>query len=244
MKPGNIVASALTRTLDRFGYQITRKAEKRESMYSGLKALKELQIIPVTVLDVGASDGRWTKIAMEFFPDAEYFLYEPQPVHAAALNAFQSKHGPRVHVVRKAVGRKDGMVHFDVSDPQGGVVLEMPNASSMEVPSTSIDDSLKGLKKASPYMLKLDTHGYEADILEGAREILKETAICIIETYNYKISPDCLLFWELCAYLHERGFRPIDVVDVLHRTHDNTLWQMDIFFVRSDWPGFRHLFFT
>jgi hypothetical protein len=54
----------------------------------------------------------------------------------------------------------------------------------------------------------------------------------------HKISNECLLFWELCSYLYERGFRPIEVVDVTRRAYDGSFWQMDLFFVRTTWPGF------
>ena len=56
----------------------------------------------------------------------------------------------------------------------------------------------------------------------------------------YKISDEALLFWELCAFLSEKGFSPIDLVDVCHRPYDNSLWQMDLIFIRSTWEGFKY----
>ena len=50
-----------------------------------------------------------------------------------------------------------------------------------------------------------------------------------------------LVFWELCSFMADHGFRPVDLVEVLHRPHDGTLWQMDLFFVGSDWHGFDYL---
>jgi Methyltransferase FkbM domain len=103
---------------------------------------------------------------------------------------------------------------------------------------TTINASVSQLQLEGPYLLKLDTHGYEKNILEGAGDTLDETEVLIIEAYNYRISDEAFLFWELCAFLSDRGFRPIDLVNVLHRLKDNSLWQMDLFFIKSTWEGF------
>jgi hypothetical protein len=46
-----------------------------------------------------------------------------------------------------------------------------------------------------------------------------------------------LLFDEMCAYLRTLGFQSIDLADPMYRPHDDTLWQMDLVFVRNNWPG-------
>lgn len=105
----------------------------------------------------------------------------------------------------------------------------------------TLDSCLKGLGKTGPYLLKLDTHGFERSILEEAAYTLENSEILIIEAYNYRITSEAFLFWELCAYLSEKGFRPIDLVDIAHRRYDSSLWQMDLFFIKSDWEGFNHV---
>jgi hypothetical protein len=95
-----------------------------------------------------------------------------------------------------------------------------------------------------PFLVKLDTHGAEEAILAGAEQTLARSVAWIIEAYNQRITPDCLLFWELCSQMAAHGFRPLDLVDVLHRPYDKTLWQMDLSFVRSDWNGFSYLGYT
>ena len=97
---------------------------------------------------------------------------------------------------------------------------------------TTLDAALVDAKP--PFMVKLDTHGAEESILVGAEQTLSRSTAWIIEAYNQRITPDCLLFWELRGSMATHGFRPIDLVDVLHRPHDETLWQMDLSFVRSD----------
>jgi FkbM family methyltransferase len=210
-------------------------------MRSALRLLAQVGVEPATIADVGASDGRWSKFARKVFPSAELVLFEPQPVHAAALERFQIDN-PTARILRSAVGGSAGVSAFDASDPWAGVLESRGNATSITVPVVTLDDALADA--TPPFLVKLDTHGVEAAILAGAERTLTRSVAWVIEAYNQQIAPGSLLFWELCGYMVEQGFRPIDLVDVLNRPHDGTLWQMDLFFVRSDWPGFSHLTYT
>ncbi len=228
--------------LGKTGYEILRKDRpksiSRNTMTAGLQWLGRQGFTVRTVLDVGASDGRWSKDCMQDFPDATYVLFEPQPVHSSALDEFAASASTRVIPVKKAIGGEEGTMSFDISDPFGGGPAAAGSEAVMEVELTTIDATVAMLKLEKPYILKLDTHGIERSILQGAENILQKCEILIIEAYNYHITDEAMLFWELCAYLDKRGFRPVDLVDVMHRKHDNSLWQMDLFFVRSDWDGF------
>jgi FkbM family methyltransferase len=209
-------------------------------MAAGLELLRRIGVAPATIVDVGASDGQWSELALQTFPAAQLVLFEPQPVHAAALDAFAATH-PGASVVRSAVGAEPGTTLFDAADPFGGVLQKERTADSIEVPVTSLDAALADA--AAPFLVKLDTHGVEREILAGAKETLARSAAWIVEAYSYEIEPGCLRFWELCAAMDEHGLRPVELVDVMHRTRDGTLWQMDIFFVRDDWPGFASVAF-
>jgi FkbM family methyltransferase len=207
-------------------------------MRSGLRLLARIGLEPATIADVGASDGTWSRSAQATFPSARLVLFEPQPVHAAALHGFGADH-PDATIVRRAVGGTRGVSHFDAADPWGGVLQDEPTESSISVDVTTLDAELADV--APPFLVKLDTHGVEREILGGAQETLARSVAWIVEAYNQRIAGDAMLFWELCTYMSEHGFRPIDLADVLHRPHDTTLWQMDLFFVQSEWEGFSYL---
>jgi FkbM family methyltransferase len=224
------------------GLELSR-TRGRNDMRHALGWLRDHRIPVTTVLDVGASDGRWTEMCAEYFPQASYVLYEPQPIHEAALAAFPGRVPYRATVVGKAVGREPGVTYFDVSDPLGGALSSEQTSDTMAVDMTSIDVSVDEVGAAGPFLLKLDTHGFERSILDGAAATLPQCTALIIEAYNYRITDEAMLFYELCAYLDERGFRPVNVVDVMHRAYDASLWQFDMVFVRSDWPGFGHVAF-
>ena len=220
--------------------RIVRRGRVRR-MSEALRLLDHVGVEPATIADVGAADGQWAELAQAVFPAAELVLFEPQPVHSAALDRFQTEN-PDARIIRSAVGETEGLSLFDAADPFGGVLQKERTTDSITVPVVTLDDTLAAAKP--PFLVKLDTHGVEAAILAGAQETLNRSVGWIIEAYNQRFTPDCLLFWELCGYMAEHGFRPIDLVDVHHRPRDGTLWQMDLFFIRLDWDGFSYLRYT
>lgn len=235
--------------LGRFGWALHRIENNdppsplslRSSMREGLKWLADNGIHVNTVLDVGASNGSWSVECMAFYPDANYVLFEPQPVHSAALDGFADECKRNVCLVKKAVGASEGYTFFDAADPFGGALSDKEGDSTIKVDLTTIDAALLEIDSKAPYLLKLDTHGFEKSILSGSNSTLGKCEVLIIEAYNFRITEEAFLFWELCAYLAAKGFRPVDLVDVLHRVYDNSLWQMDLIFVRDSWKGFDYI---
>ena len=50
------------------------------------------------------------------------------------------------------------------------------------VPIEMLDDVIGGLDLPQPYLLKVDTEGWELEVLKGAAETLKHTSVLITET--------------------------------------------------------------
>jgi len=194
-----------------------------------------------TVIDIGASNGQWTALMLDYYPHCDYLLIEAQPVHEEDLRQFCAEH-KNVDYLLAAAGEKEGEINFNTNDPFGGRASLTPYAeNNITVPVTTVDRAIELKKLQGPYLLKLDTHGFEIPIFKGAEAVLAETEVIIVECYNFKIAPECLLFHEMCSYLEEKNFRCVDMVDVMHRTYDKALWQMDLVFVRKDRQEFNYL---
>lgn len=192
-----------------------------------------------TAIDVGASDGRWSAAAAPHLPGARFLLVEAQAVHEARLRALCARDS-RFEYVLAAAGPRRGVVHFDAGDPFGGVATETaPAVGSIATPMVAVDDEVAARRLPGPFLLKLDTHGFEVPILEGATEVLRQTALLVVEAYNFQLGPGALRFHELLAWLDARGFRCIDLVDFLYRPGDGVLWQMDLVLCPATSPLFR-----
>ena len=193
-----------------------------------------------SVIDIGASDGRWTRQCLNFYKDANYLLIEAQEPHKKDLEEMK-KISPKIDYTLAAAGGKLGKIYFNNEQLLGGVASETAfSENNIEVPVTTVDHEIKNRNLKGPFLIKLDTHGFEVPILEGAEEALKNTNILVIEVYNFKIGDKALRFWDFCKYMEEKGFLPVDMVDLLLREKDNCLWQMDMFFIRKDRKEFSY----
>jgi FkbM family methyltransferase len=216
----------------------------RNGLFNLAGALHRLQAraIPIaTVVDVGASNGCWSETALPFFPEARYLCVEAQRAHEPTLQSFVAKH-PSVEYVISAAGAETGEIYFEASDLLGGIASYKPVAKNrIIVPVTTMDLLVEKRKLPPPYLIKLDTHGFEVPILSGAAKTLAQTEALIIEVYNFTGGPPMLLFYNMCQHLAGKGFRCIDLFDPLYRPHDNAFWQIDMVFVRSSRPEFQYL---
>jgi FkbM family methyltransferase len=232
------IKDSINHLLSPFGYRIINN-NLLPTMDSAIESVKKREHKFHTVIDIGASDGRWSKQMMKFFPDCKYILIEAQPVHYKDLDIFCSK-DKRVTIVKAAAGGHVGKIFFDISDPLGGLASLKPfENNNLEVPVTTIDSEILNHCLNGPYLVKFDTHGYEIPIFEGMKKTIKGTEVIIIEVYNFKLTNDSLKFYEMCKYLENLGFSCIDLVEPMFRKKDDALWQMDLVFIKSDRTEFK-----
>jgi FkbM family methyltransferase len=224
------------------GLQISRKQPpgavydyyRNEQMIRGLEHSRQRGLQVNTIVDVGAAEGSWSRSAAEYWPDATYVLFEPLAERKQLLQELCSAR-KNFHFISAAAGKETGLVNFHVaSDLDGSGVSSANDSSVRPVEVTSIDLEVKRLQLKGPYIVKLDTHGYELPIIEGCSEILPDVSLFIIECYGFQIANGSLLFWEMCRLLDEKGFRLIEIVDVINRPKDQAFWQCDAFFVPAN----------
>ena len=192
-----------------------------------------------TVLDVGASDGRWSLQAEAVWPEARFHLVEANLAHASRLRRLCARK-PAFSCSLGAAGPADGRVGFDGSNPFGGRALPEDPAAPLTVPQRALGSLAAELQLQPPFLIKLDTHGYETSILEGAGPLFPDTNLFVIEAYTFPLPPDQVQFHELCGLMAGRGFRVIDLSEPLWRSKDGALWQFDLFFVPTSRPEFAY----
>jgi FkbM family methyltransferase len=203
-----------------------------------LQRLQRRNIAINTVVDVGASDGQWSREMLKVYPNARYLCIEAQGAHEAALRSFV-RHSPNVEYVISAAGATKGEVYFDNRTLFGGAASNKPFEKDCEsVPMTTIDFEVNKRNLPPPYLIKLDTHGFESEILAGAERTLSSVDVLVAEVYNFDLGRGALHFHELCSLLAETGFRCIDLFEPMYRPKDEVLWQMDLVFARATRPEF------
>lgn len=228
------------------GFKLTRIGREKERLQSeftqngALYRCKNRRVEIKSVIDVGASDGSWSKKCMKFYPDRRYHLIEAQMEHEKALKEF-AKNNENISYSIEAAGDEDGELFFDARSLFGGLALhKQTSENEIRVKSVKIDTLVKRWNLQPPYLIKLDTHGFEIPILDGASDALQNTNLIICEAYNFLIAKGSVRFYDLCWYMEEKGFLPIDLVDLTLRKKDNSLWQMDLFFVKNNRKEFEY----
>ncbi len=192
-----------------------------------------------TIIDVGAAKGAWTLNARRHWPRAGAHLLEAKQSWGDDLSAFQAAHANTTFELA-GVTKEPGVIYFPkTADEYGGAVFrEAGERDDLEaINATSIDHEVSRLGLKGPFAIKLDTHGTEVDILDGAARTLPDTAFLCIETYNLIGQKR---FPELILDLQERGFRCADLVEPMFRPGDKLLWQVDFYFMRADHPCFKN----
>ncbi len=195
-----------------------------------------------TVIDVGASNGSWSLAARQCWPDAHYHLVEANAQHQAALDAVCST-TPRFSYVLAAASDEPGTIYFDGSDSFGGLAMKGASPDrpgAIGVPAVTLDGEMESRVLTGPYLVKLDTHGFEVPILNGARQVLAGANLVVIETYNFRLEKDSLKFWEMCRFMDDLGFGVIDISEPLWRLKDDAFWQIDLLFIPKTRPEFSY----
>jgi FkbM family methyltransferase len=225
----------------RFGYDVrfTPVNEEDPTLHKALRRLQKHGIEFDSFIDVGASNGVWSRALAEYFPGKRHLLLDANKTHLSALAKVCQEY-ENWSFQFTAVGGQSGTFYFDDSDPLGGHLSETPLTENYKpCPVATIDQIVDQQRLSGPFMIKLDTHGVEIPILQGAKRTLESTNLLVIEAYNFNFSGPAVPFWELCRHLFQLGFRPLDVFDILYREVDDAFWQFDLLFARSSLPLFQ-----
>lgn len=234
-----LTAKTLVKRIARkLGYKITKISNpitpnlEGNDMNSGLQRFITTSSSVNTIIDVGAAAGTWTERAIPLFPKSNFLLVEPLVERKTELETLAKKH-QNINLLFKALGKEKSMLPFSISSDLDGSGF-YDTGDLREIPVIDLDTAIEDLKLPGPFLLKLDTHGFEVPILKGAKSVLLQTQLVIIEVYGFKISDKSLFFWEMITYMEQLGFRLFDIVDTMRRPKDKAFWQCDAFFIRKD----------
>jgi FkbM family methyltransferase len=216
--------------LNKVGLHLT----KMESSPTLQGLLRKIQLMPLeitTVFDVGAYRGTWSEEVRRIFPKASFVLFEPNEVHNGEI----SKRKFRVYnlVLGRLTGSK---VKFYSSGSTGDSFFLEKNdfyiGKEKELEVFSLTDVIEKYGLQFPDFLKLDTQGSEMEILLGAKDVLHQIKLILVELPITKMNIGAPSLSEIVEYLENQNFVPIHLSEI-HNLID-ILVQVDIAFLRRD----------
>lgn len=159
----------LTRIVGKF-FQSDRYEEAfDDAMFTAIKAGD-------VVWDIGANIGYYSrKFAAAAGLDGKVFAFEPFPETIARLRQETAQH-QTIHVVPLALGAEAGSVRMQVGGDDIGATNKIVGGDAAggvtEVEVITGDLLLERGDVEAPHIIKIDTEGFELDVLEGMAGLL------------------------------------------------------------------------
>jgi FkbM family methyltransferase len=201
-----------------------------------------------TVLDVGANEGQFIKVAQVLFPQASILAFEPNPHLARSLQSLLSARGNGA-VLPIACGRKSAMLplHLPKFSPAASLLpataLRIPGFPSLEAEGT-IEVKVERLDHAvqasplvrAPYLLKIDVQGFELEVLEGSIGILPDVAVILCEVNTVPFYAGQAGFEQIYGFMHQHNFRLVDIGEPIRAQTTGEILYFDVAFLKTG-PG-------
>lgn len=221
-----------------FGYEMRIAGSPPCGYAKFLRQLVNAGTNPRTVFDVGVGNGTpWLYAA---FPQAHFVLIEPQQEFEPAMRAICAGMDAEYHVVGAGRSEKNLPIYRLTSSPTGSSFLPPnPRTDAVWGPSEKSEDALHVVPLDTyhalpgPFFLKIDTEGYELEVLNGARKILEKTEVVLMEvalTPRQVGEPDLV---DIGTFMKNQGFHLINFPVLQQQAMDGHLLYVDAAFAKG-----------
>ncbi len=196
------------------------------------------------VIDVGANVGQYAESLRKDAYAGWIVSFEPIAAAYEELAALANKDG-RWKAINMALGDKEGVANINVAQWSvfSSILPQLPAATTFDseaqvVRSESVrvarlDDIFADLPKSTAAFLKIDTQGYEQQVLLGAPECLSSVLGVQMELPIMHLYEGTWKFHEAVAYMSDLGFEISNIVPVNYdKTDTVSLVEADCIFRR------------
>jgi len=165
------------------------------------------------LFDVGANKGVWTRALQALYPEAQFFMFEPQP---GCQSILANLHISKSTLIPSAVGSANGKLKLYSPNAVSGIASLYKRRDSYfkhkkykvtETDIVTIDDSVEKYKLATIDFMKMDIEGHELEALKGAMKSLESG---VIKAFSFEFGSGNINsrtffhdFWDL---LHPLGY--------------------------------------
>ncbi len=178
----------------------------------------------LTIIDVGANEGQSIDLFCKIFYQPEIYSFEPTPI---LFNILKEKYSKRsnIHLYSFALGNENGFKNFNISSYSPTNSFLTPNYELYESFNNQLLNTLKEsknikveIKKFDDWykqtlnnrkidIFKIDTQGFEYEVICGAIETLKSyTKMIIFEIQFLPFYKEATPFYKIFELLYNNGF--------------------------------------
>jgi FkbM family methyltransferase len=238
---------AIRRTFRHFGWEVQR-VENANVEHQVLKNVLRLTGADV-VLDVGANIGQFGDLLLSTGFKGTLISFEAIPAVHRQLSVHATTHSREASWVVApcaALGSASGQVEMNISAnlvsssllPMRGAHLEAAPQSkyveTLTVKLERLDKLAAGLMPAAAKILiKIDTQGYELEVLHGATNLLPRAVAIQLEMSLVPLYEGAPAFVDVISFMQSLGFELFGLVPGFKDQNNGRLLQADGFFVRD-----------
>lgn len=196
---------------------------------------------PRCIIDVGAYEGNWTRLARRVFTDVPVIMVEPQASKKVHLNRVANEL-PKTTYVQALLTSQSGQENtFFEMETGSSIFPENSNVArkATHLVSQTLDEIAVGI--GSPIMLKIDVQGAELEVLKGGESTLRECEVVQLEVAVASYNSGAPTILEVLEFMDARGFRPFDISGET-RHGGGSLVQIDLLFAPDGSPFLKSFF--
>jgi len=199
-----------------------------------------------TLLDVGANSGQYAGLMRELGYKGTIHSFEPTS-NAFKLLSNKSKKDKNWHIHQLAIGSNAGEIEINISENSfSSSILEIEKMhvqsapqsryiNKETVPIETIDNLFSVITKGGKSIyIKIDTQGYESEVLKGAENNLHKIQCIQLEMSLVKLYKKEWLFEEILSYMKKKYFEIYTIEPEFYDTNTGQLLQIDDIFYNKN----------
>lgn len=227
------------------GFDFYALKDKSDGELLRLRWLQEMNIN--TVLDIGANEGQFALMIRKLLPDTAICSFEPIPdCYNKLIAHFHSDTAFKAFNV--AIGDKEEMIEMNINDfsPSSSLLeiddLHVENfkhtshSKKQLIPVKTLDSFSAQLNLLKPYMVKIDTQGYEDKVISGGQQILAGADVIFVELSYKSLYKEQTLFDDIYNALVRLDFEYHGNFEELLSPINGAVLQSDGIFIKRQ-PG-------
>lgn len=208
-----------------------------------LIVIKALEFGANTIVDVGANEGQYGANLRELGWTRQIVSFEPQKDAHAVLHS-RALDDPLWFVPpAMALGSEDGRASINISQNSlSSSLLPIEQRSVSVIESTryvtaesivvrKLDDVIPK-DCLGPFAVKIDTQGFEMEVLKGGGQTLQNTVVLNLEMSLCPVYTGGANYVELLQLVTDAGFRCIAITEAFVDVPRNEVLQVDGTFIR------------
>lgn len=198
------------------------------------------------ILDIGANEGQFGRSLRELGYSGKIVSFEPLCEAHQKLEMVAAADGNWIVAPRMAIGRASGEVTINVAQNlESSSILPMsslhrdasPESRYMKtetIPINTLDiAALDHLSSTANIFIKIDTQGFEAEVLAGAAEALSRATVVQLEMSLVELYKGQCTYLDLIHVMADKGFVLADLAPGFSDPRTGHLLQADGTFIRK-----------